>query len=125
MTAKVAVNHLPRSAWIHKHVIAPNEQNLPCRRKKDFFSKPTPLDRKSTRLNSSHLVISYAVFCLKKKKRIPGQPFLRSSQPPARSISPPRVRHSTSFLFWRGDRCLDLLVIGLCGTLLHYPGTGQ
>src|SRR5256885_13629237 len=28
-----------------------------------------PSDRKSTRLNSSHLVISYAVFCLKKKKR--------------------------------------------------------
>src|SRR5205807_10564265 len=31
------------------------------------------LDRKSTRLNSSHLVISYAVFCLKKKTR-PGSP---------------------------------------------------
>src|SRR5256885_13133306 len=29
----------------------------------------TAKDRKSTRLNSSHLVISYAVFCLKKKKR--------------------------------------------------------
>src|SRR5205807_3890616 len=29
---------------------------------------PAPADRKSTRLNSSHLVISYAVFCLKKKK---------------------------------------------------------
>src|ERR1039457_1142051 len=28
------------------------------------------LDRKSTRLNSSHLVISYAVFCLKKKKNV-------------------------------------------------------
>src|SRR5256885_3541895 len=28
---------------------------------------PAPADRKSTRLNSSHLVISYAVFCLKKK----------------------------------------------------------
>src|SRR2546426_5275187 len=28
------------------------------------------IDRKSTRLNSSHLVISYAVFCLKKKKKI-------------------------------------------------------
>src|SRR3989454_8089791 len=27
-------------------------------------------DRKSTRLNSSHLVISYAVFCLKKKKKV-------------------------------------------------------
>src|SRR5256885_11602435 len=29
-------------------------------------------DRKSTRLNSSHLVISYAVFCLKKKKHVVG-----------------------------------------------------
>src|SRR2546426_4342513 len=29
---------------------------------------PVSEDRKSTRLNSSHLVISYAVFCLKKKK---------------------------------------------------------
>src|SRR5437773_3858639 len=28
----------------------------------------SPLDRKSTRLNSSHITISYAVFCLKKKK---------------------------------------------------------
>src|SRR5438132_7492467 len=28
-----------------------------------------PVDRKSTRLNSSHTVISYAVFCLKKKKK--------------------------------------------------------
>src|SRR2546426_7902822 len=32
-----------------------------------------PRDRKSTRLNSSHLVISYAVFCLKKKKRVKRQ----------------------------------------------------
>src|SRR5205807_10629951 len=29
---------------------------------------PPEIDRKSTRLNSSHLVISYAVFCLKKKR---------------------------------------------------------
>src|SRR2546426_4741759 len=34
----------------------------PARRRRDR-------DRKSTRLNSSHLVISYAVFCLKKKKK--------------------------------------------------------
>src|SRR5256885_11157022 len=34
---------------------------------KQLDGKP---DRKSTRLNSSHLVISYAVFCLKKKKDI-------------------------------------------------------
>src|SRR2546426_1344367 len=36
-----------------------------------FVTVGTPdslIDRKSTRLNSSHLVISYAVFCLKKKK---------------------------------------------------------
>src|SRR5438445_1668887 len=34
---------------------------------------PRRLDRKSTRLNSSHANISYAVFCLKKKKRVPRQ----------------------------------------------------
>src|SRR5256885_3872783 len=33
-----------------------------------IFQPCALLDRKSTRLNSSHLVISYAVFCLKKKK---------------------------------------------------------
>src|SRR5256885_11621016 len=33
-----------------------------------FAANVHRLDRKSTRLNSSHLVISYAVFCLKKKK---------------------------------------------------------
>src|SRR5690625_6702673 len=32
-----------------------------------FVSRRIPLDRKSTRLNSSHVAISYAVFCLKKK----------------------------------------------------------
>src|SRR5256885_12211984 len=34
-------------------------------------------DRKSTRLNSSHLVISYAVFCLKKKKHAESNDFRR------------------------------------------------
>src|SRR5256885_12390005 len=45
-------------------------------------------DRKSTRLNSSHLVISYAVFCLKKKKQyrtsirgLPARDSLHSLQP--------------------------------------------
>src|SRR5438270_8538164 len=33
------------------------------------FRELTRLDRKSTRLNSSHSQISYAVFCLKKKKK--------------------------------------------------------
>src|SRR5256885_6996478 len=43
------------------------------------------IDRKSTRLNSSHLVISYAVFCLKKKKR---------TRLGTRSVTVVSVRHS-------------------------------
>src|SRR5258705_5288504 len=44
---------------------------------------PMEIDRKSTRLNSSHLGISYAVFCLKKKKGDPeavieAQPLMRT-----------------------------------------------
>src|SRR5438105_7515103 len=35
------------------------------------MTRPPDLDRKSTRLNSSHEWISYAVFCLKKKKTLP------------------------------------------------------
>src|SRR5690625_6486492 len=39
------------------------------------------LDRKSTRLNSSHVAISYAVFCLKKKnlKQIPQSPIMTTA----------------------------------------------
>src|SRR5947207_9170385 len=41
-----------------------------CRYPSTPSSAPIPRrDRKSTRLNSSHTVISYAVFCLKKKKK--------------------------------------------------------
>src|SRR5256885_10557820 len=39
--------------------------------------KPGTRDRKSTRLNSSHLVISYAVFCLKKKTPRPLPTYVR------------------------------------------------
>src|SRR5256885_8531675 len=42
--------------------IRPIELSVPERERRQ--------DRKSTRLNSSHLVISYAVFCLKKKKNL-------------------------------------------------------
>src|SRR5256885_9425181 len=45
--------------------VVDHERHLQCK------SRPAPhQDRKSTRLNSSHLVISYAVFCLKKKNNI-------------------------------------------------------
>src|SRR5689334_23680813 len=36
-----------------------------------YLERGRPADRKSTRLNSSHSSISYAVFCLKKKRVIP------------------------------------------------------
>src|SRR5256885_6109721 len=53
-------------------------------------------DRKSTRLNSSHLVISYAVFCLKKKKniRVPTHP----------SFLPPRTGPPSDYLARYLDR---------------------
>src|SRR5256885_12735172 len=53
-------------------------------------SRPVPVpDRKSTRLNSSHLVISYAVFCLKKKNiRRPYRARSRSSLCPVVSPLP-------------------------------------
>src|SRR2546426_8035378 len=48
------------------------------RRQQHAVRTPPPSrDRKSTRLNSSHLVISYAVFCLKKKRRL--TPYQHSS----------------------------------------------
>src|SRR5256885_6151743 len=53
------------------------------------------LDRKSTRLNSSHLVISYAVFCLKKKKRLYDQNTL---QPPLVSVEHRRLVSASSTL---------------------------
>src|SRR2546430_7185697 len=51
---------------------------IPARHEDD--REPGPLvDRKSTRLNSSHSQISYAVFCLKKKKKINQKPIYQES----------------------------------------------
>src|SRR2546426_7814872 len=49
------------------------QQAVPDAGRDEMVAVPHHLDRKSTRLNSSHLVISYAVFCLKKKKRTKSQ----------------------------------------------------
>src|SRR5256885_8746660 len=58
----------------------------PCRRRGAGHARVQLLhsDRKSTRLNSSHLVISYAVFCLKKKNKICAPSLMK---PPIRSPS--------------------------------------
>src|SRR6266480_7011190 len=51
---------LPIFTHHHVHVVVP-----------DHLGGIVGEDRKSTRLNSSHMSISYAVFCLKKKKNTP------------------------------------------------------
>src|SRR6266566_9947396 len=43
-------------------------------------------DRKSTRLNSSHLVISYAVFCLKKKKTMRRPGFMKKKRNKCKTV---------------------------------------
>src|SRR2546430_4153343 len=63
--------------------VAPSERVIALRRiagqvmeigERDGLFARSPADRKSTRLNSSHSQISYAVFCLKKKKKDITQP---------------------------------------------------
>src|SRR6266702_7342771 len=51
-------------------------------------NNPAEVDRKSTRLNSSHVAISYAVFCLKKKNNhYEGEAPLRKSAPNLKDAS--------------------------------------
>src|SRR3712207_7410460 len=64
---------LPGSASRSPGCAVPPRRHRPCRsaprRGADDAAGSAPADRKSTRLNSSHANISYAVFCLKKKKK--------------------------------------------------------
>src|SRR5256885_12202256 len=66
------------------------------------------LDRKSTRLNSSHLVISYAVFCLKKKTNTTVSPANTSltTRTSMHGAAPRRACHSST-------SCAHSAVIGL------------
>src|SRR5256885_2841426 len=71
-------------------------------------------DRKSTRLNSSHLVISYAVFCLKKKKNI-GHTHLQGDHLPPSSVTADLLRRIMSlfYLVPGADLLLFLFAIDL------------
>src|SRR2546429_5136534 len=53
---------------------------------------PTMADRKSTRLNSSHGYISYAVFCLKKQLTVCARPGLEASADVERALKTCRTR---------------------------------
>src|SRR5438477_1165861 len=68
------------------------ETRWPCAERSPFRHRSMsgnrrsrPTDRKSTRLNSSHMSISYAVFCLKKKRTNTSRPVLEHA--PTRSIA--------------------------------------
>src|ERR1039458_5342593 len=67
----------------------------------------TDLDRKSTRLNSSHLGISYAVFCLKKKNNYPlpacGRPHRCPSTPSGTPRQPAPKPIQAAQNLWTGD----------------------
>src|SRR2546426_7767641 len=68
--SRVASGHARRAAPRGRRRDAPDEDvTAPAPRRPSQPSAFRFRDRKSTRLNSSHLVISYAVFCLKKKKQ--------------------------------------------------------
>src|SRR5690554_7078552 len=55
--------HLDKHTWTSNLTRRANQRYIL------LFRNPAMPDRKSTRLNSSHVRISYAVFCLKKKKK--------------------------------------------------------
>src|SRR5256885_3680960 len=69
-------------------------------------------DRKSTRLNSSHLVISYAVFCLKKTN---------ARAPPARMRRPPRAAPAPGARRWARERLARQTPAVLLRALLSDP----
>src|SRR3954462_4689012 len=81
-------------------------------------------DRKSTRLNSSHTIISYAVFCLKKKKESTLAHRRRCAPPPAwtrRPSRPPGQPRHQRLLRLPADYHLRLSV-RLCFFFLNNPG---
>src|SRR3989454_6136239 len=74
----------PASELIHELAVARENEYTVEEVELAIHAHPT-IDRKSTRLNSSHLVISYAVFCLKKKKKTTLQHYVHYEHANART----------------------------------------
>src|SRR5690606_39716864 len=70
-----------RSQTLSRGGARPDPQRRSGQRGHPRHTELVPGDRKSTRLNSSHVKISYAVFCLKKKKH--------THKNPCREVNPP------------------------------------
>src|SRR5256885_13341459 len=83
---------------------------FPIRQRTETLEVYCRRDRKSTRLNSSHLVISYAVFCLKKKPDVGAYPVKmlscgRAGGDAKNGRQKPSMRSSTiAFASWFGSR---------------------
>src|SRR3989475_5695514 len=89
----VSVRRLP-STWLWNSTPAsstrrnPSSENTWKPPESVSNGRSQPIDRKSTRLNSSHSQISYAVFCLKKKKHKQKQRASTQTQPPPHHARP-------------------------------------
>src|ERR1039457_4680657 len=97
----IDVTHVKRdSVYAHPHfdarglVIVAIHQQL----QEAGFVRREAIDRKSTRLNSSHLVSSYGVFCLKKKIHSSSTSKLRRASVIMASCSAPTVPHAAACL---------------------------
>src|SRR5256885_10788876 len=88
------VHHVERVRDGLREVHVVDVDGVVAGRKRGVSEPVDPQDRKSTRLNSSHLVISYAVFCLKKKKQ-------RARAASRVRRAPHAGRTSTPGLCWR------------------------
>src|SRR6266511_424263 len=88
---------LPISNWVSSYKVAYLRRRCSWAMRSSAIQRHSSGDRKSTRLNSSHVKNSYAVFCLKKKKRI-HTAFQENNEEQPRGAGPKNVR-SRRFFF--------------------------
>src|SRR4051795_10979017 len=88
-----------------------SHSHLVCR----LLLEKKKLDRKSTRLNSSHTLISYAVFCLKKKNGSRGcvSPGVGVRQPQDRAARGRASRYRRAFLFFNDTAPTEIYTLSL------------
>src|SRR6266850_4568724 len=79
-TSRISLMRAIRLSCLREHPCSRLTSSSRWIRSSWLIRPPKKLDRKSTRLNSSHLVISYAVFCLKKKKKKKKQKLLKQKK---------------------------------------------
>src|SRR5256884_3372159 len=83
---------------------------------------PTDADRKSTRLNSSHGYISYAVFCLKKKSNRPVEPVALLGHLPIHFMSRSTETSRTGTILPSFTMTSRARLVGRCSSLMYVNG---